>query len=105
MMINSPDTEWVMKLGPITRTNQAKNNEQAEEGAKQKVLDAVKAIMEKAQPLIPLLKEGAACSGGGEPEIKEDLPETNIFSYQLNNGEWFSIASSGSFGVKLVCKK
>ncbi len=104
-MINCPDAEWVMKLGPITRTNQAESREQSQEGAAQKVLQAVQKIMEKAQPLIPLLKEGAVCAGGGEPEAKEDLPEVQVFSYQLENGKWFSIASSGLFGVKLVCKK
>lgn len=105
MMLGSSETEWVMKLGPISRTNQAQSREQAESGALQKVDDAVKAIMEKVRPAIPLLKEGAQCSGGGMPEVKEELPDVLVHSYQLDKGDWFSMASSGAFGVKLVCKK
>jgi hypothetical protein len=105
MMLGNPETEWVAKLGPITRTNQAKAKEQAESGARQKVSDAVKAIMEKVRPAIPLLKEGAQCAGGGVPEAKEELGEVQVHSYQLDKGDWFTVASSGAFGVKLVCKK
>ena len=105
MMLGSSDTEWVAKLGPITRTNQAKDREQAESGAKQKVNDAVKAIMEKVRLTIPLLTEGAQCAGGGAPEAKEEPGEVQVWSYQLDDGKWFTQAHSGSFGVKLVCKK
>lgn len=104
-MLGNSDTEWIAKIGPITRTNQAKSREQAEEGARKKVLDAVQGIMEKVRPAIPLLKEGTQCAGGGEPEAKEDLPEVGVYSYQLDNGDWFCMATSGFFGVKLVCKK
>ena len=105
MVISYPGEEWVMKFGPITMTNQAASREKAEEGALMKVNDDVKEIMEKAKPLIPLFLKGAVCSGKCEPQVKEDMPEAEMTSYQLNNGDWFSIASSGFFGVKLVCKK
>lgn len=97
--------EWIIKLGPIERTNEAATKEKAEEGALQKIFEDVKKLQELAKPLIPLLKEGAVCPGGGEPVVKEDGPEPQVVSYQLLDGKWFSIATSGSFGVKLVCKK
>lgn len=105
MVIPGSGSEWIIKLGPITRTNQAANKEQAEEGVLQKISEDVKKLQELAKSLIPLLKEGAVCSGGGEPTEKEDGPEPQVVSYQLLDGKWFSIANSGFFGVKLVCKK
>ena len=39
------------------------------------------------------------------PEAKEEIGEVEVHSYQLDKGDWFTIASSGAFGVKLVCKK
>lgn len=104
MMINCPGAEWVMKLGPITRTSQAKSRKEAEESAWQKVLDAVDEIMEKAKPLVPLLAEGAVCAGGGELEVREDPATPQAFSYQLEDETWFAYASSGFFGMKLLCR-
>ena len=104
MMINCPGSEWVMKLGPVTRTSQAASRKQAEEDAWQKVLDAVDEIMEKAKPLIPLLAAGAVCGGGGTVEAREDPATPQAFSYQLADGTWFSFASSEFFGIKLLCR-
>ncbi len=104
-MLSCPDAEWVVKIGPISRTNQAKSREQAEEGARKKVLDAVQEIMDKVRPVTPLLVEGAQCAGGGAPEAKEDFPEVQVYGYALDDRSWFCLATSGVFGVKLVCKK
>ena len=105
MVISSPGEEWIIKLGPISRTNQAGSRAQAEEGASQKVDEDAKAIMEKARELVPLFLKGAVCAGDCTPQVKEDMPELTVVSYQLDDGKWFSIASSGFFGMKLTCKK
>lgn len=105
MVIKCPGDEWVLKMGPVTRTNEASTRTQAEEGAAQKIDEAVKEIMEAARPLVPLLMKGALCAGDCEPLAKDDGPEVTMETYTLNNGSWFCIASSGLFGVKLVCKK
>lgn len=104
MVIDSANGEWVMKLGPITRTNHAGTREQAEEGALRQLQDAVTEIMEKAKPLIPLLQVGAICPGQCTPKVLDEFPKPLVVSYQLNDGKWFSIADSGNFGVKLGCK-
>lgn len=105
MVINCPGDEWVLKMGPISRTNEASTRKQAEEGAAQQINEAVKEIMEAAKPLVPLLMKGAICAGDCEPVAKDDGPEVTLETYKLNNGSWFCIASSGFFGVKLACKK
>lgn len=105
MVIKQAGEEWVIKMGPISRTNQAKTMKHAEEGAVAQVEEGVKEIMEKVKPVVPLFLKGAMCAGECTPQVKEDLAEVTVVSYELNNGEWFSIASSGVFGVKLECKK
>ncbi len=105
MVIECPGSEWIIKLGPISRTNHAGDRAQAEEGALQQVLEDAKEIMEKARPLIPLLQKGAVCAGDCTPEVKEEDPEPQVVSYRLPDGKWFSIATSKVFGVKLECKK
>ena len=98
MNIGEPD--WIIKLGPITRTNHAGTKKQAEEGAVLQVREDVKAIMEIAKPLIPLLMKGIS-----EGEIaKEEIPVPEVVSYQLPDGKWFSIATSKVFGVKVKDK-
>jgi len=99
-------TEWIIKLGPIERTNYAGSKEQAEEGAIVQIQEGVKEIMDVAKPLIPLLqKDFAVPSGFSEPEVKEDAAEIKVYSYHLPNRSWFAISSSGTFGYKLECKK
>lgn len=105
MVVDSKGGEWIIKLGLITRTNQAGTRKQAEEGALQQLLEDTKALMEKAKELIPLLQKGAVCSGECEPQVQDELPDPQVVSYQLNDGKWFSIATSGAFGMKLVCKR
>lgn len=105
MVISLPGEEWAIKLGPISRTNQASSRKQAEEGAIGQVKEGVKEIMEAAKPLIPLLLKGAMCAGECEPVAKEDAPEVTVTSYKLDDGKWFTVATSGFFGVKLSCKK
>ncbi len=62
--------------------------------------------MEQARLLIPLLQEGFTVPVGfRDPEVKEDPPELEVISYKLHDKTWFSIASSGTFGYKLECKK
>jgi hypothetical protein len=96
------DADWIIKLGPITRTNHAGNRVQAEEGAVLQVKDDVKVIMDTARPLIPLLSKGVILAGGAEPVVKEEVPVPEVVSYELPDGKWFSIATSKVFGVKLV---
>lgn len=105
MVVDSPNGEWVMKLGPVTRTNHAGTREQAEEGALQQIQEAVQKIMEAAKPLIPLLQVGAVCPGQCAPKPVDEFPRPMVVSYALNDGKWFSIATSGNFGVKLACKE
>ncbi len=100
MTIGDPD--WIIKLGPITRTNHAGTKKQAEDGAALQVKDDVKVIMDTAKPLIPLLSKGVIFPGGNEPVVKEEVPVPEVVSYQLPDGKWFTIATSKVFGVKLV---
>ena len=98
--------EWIIKLGPLERTNHSKNKKKSEDGALLQVKEDIAEIIEKAKPLIPLLQKGFAVPGGfEEPEVKEDPPELEVISYKLHDKTWFSIASSGTFGYKLECKK
>ena len=99
------DTDWIIKLGPITRTNHAGTKKQAEDGAVLQVKEDVKVIMDTARPLIPLLSKGVILVGGAEPVVKEELPVPEVVSYQLPDGKWFSIATSKVFGVKLADPK
>lgn len=105
MVISCPGEEWAIKMGPITRTNEAATRKQAEDGALQQINEGVKEIMEAAKPLIPLLLKGASCAGDCTPAAKDAGPEAALQTYMLNNGSWFCIASSGFFGVKIACKK
>lgn len=106
MIINYPGSEWIIQFGSVSRTNHAGTKAQAEEGAKLKLMEAAKEVMEKARPLIPLLQEGAMCAGGEcLPRAEEVAPEIFVVSYELNDGKWFSIAVVEKFGYKLVCKK
>lgn len=105
MVIAYPGEEWIIKLGHITRTNHAGNRKQAEEGALQQIVEDTKELLEKAKLLIPLLQKGAVCSGDCEPIVEEEPFKSQVVSYQLPDGKWFSIATSGFFGVKLVCKR
>lgn len=100
MTIGDPD--WIIKLGPITRTNHAGTKKQAEEGAVLKVKEDVNVIMETARPLIPLLSKGVTLASGAEPVVKEEVPIPEVLSYELPDGRWFSIATSKVFGVKLI---
>jgi hypothetical protein len=54
MVIKCPGDEWVLKMGPVTRTNEASTRKQAEEGAAQKIDEA-------ARPLVLFLMKGAIC--------------------------------------------
>ena len=100
MTIGDPD--WIIKLGPITRTNHSGTKKQAEEGAALQVKEDVKVIMDTAKPLIPLLSKGIVLAGGAEPVVKEEVPIPESVSYQLPDGKWFAIATSKVFGVKLT---
>lgn len=103
MTIGDPD--WIIKLGPITRTNHAGTKKQADDGAALQVKEDVKVIMEAAKPLIPLLSKGVILAGGAEPVVKEEVPVPEVVSYQLPDGKWFAIATSKVFGVKLADPK
>jgi hypothetical protein len=105
VIIDSSGGEWVIKLGPVERTNCEGSREQAEEGAARQLLEDAKEIMEKARTLLPLLVKGAVCPGECEPEVKEESPEPLVVSYHLPDGKWFSIATAKAFGFKLVCRK
>ncbi|MBI2267026.1 MAG: hypothetical protein HYU64_18000 [Armatimonadetes bacterium] len=106
MVISCPGSEWIIRLGPIERTNHAGSRIQAKEGALRQVLDDAKEIMEGARPLIPLLQKGAVCTNGcGEPALREEGPDPQVVCYELPDGKWFAIAASQAFGVKLECKK
>lgn len=107
MIIGYPDGDWIIKLGPVTKTNHAGSQKQAEEGATQKVLDSVKEIMGKARELAPLVQANAVaghatCVSGCELTIKEEIPDPQVLSFQLPDGKWFSIATSKTFGMKLI---
>ena len=100
MTIGDPD--WIIKLGPITRTNHSGTKKQAEEGAALQVKEDVKVIMDTAKPLIPLLSKGVIMAGGAEPVVKEEVPVLEVVSYQIPDGKWFAIATSKTFGIKLT---
>ncbi len=106
MVIECPGSEWVLKLGPVSRTNTASTREQSVQGALQQIREDTRALLDQAKALLPLLQKGAVCAGEcGEPEPKEEGIDPQIVSYQLPDGKWFSVASSGIFGYRLVCKK
>lgn len=106
MVIECPGTEWVIKLGPLSRTNTATTRDQSVQGALQQVREDSRTLLDQAKTLLPLLEKGAVCAGEcGEPEPKEEGINPQVVSYQLPDGKWFSVASSGIFGYRLVCKK
>lgn len=105
MIVDSPGGEWVIKIGPVARTNHAGSRKVAEEGAARQALEDARALLEMAKPMIPLLLKGAMCVGDCEPEADVEGPEPQVVSYQLPDGKWFSIAEEKAFGVKLVCRK
>lgn len=96
------DADWIVKLGPITRTNHVGTKKQAEDGAALQVKEDIKVIMDTAKPLIPLLSKGVTLTGGAEPVAKEEIPVPEVISYELPDGKWFAIATSKVFGVKLA---
>lgn len=96
--------DWIIKLGPFTRVNTAENRNESREGAMQKIMDDSEKIMERAKVLIPDLMKDASCAEGEEPEIKEEPAKPQIYSYRITEKKWFSIATSGVFGIKLTCK-
>jgi hypothetical protein len=105
MILDCPGSEWVLKMGPLTRTNQAGSRQTAEEGALRQVREAVAELLAGTRPLLPLLTRGARCAGDcGNPRPQEVVPDPAVVSYQLDSGGWLSVASSGSFGWKLVCR-
>jgi hypothetical protein len=106
MVIECPGSEWVIKLGPLSRTNGASTREQASQGALQQVREDSRTLLDQAKSLLPLLEKGAIGAGEcGKPESKEEGISPQIATYQLPDGNWFSVATSGVFGYKLVCKK
>ena len=104
-MITCPGSEWVLRLGPLTRTNAAATRDQAEEGARQHLLVDARELMQKAAEMHELLAQGAlAASGCGPPVLVEEPPEATVYAVQLPDGKWFALATSNVFGAKLVCK-
>ena len=104
-MIDCPGSEWVLKLGPIERQNTSGSREQSETGAKQMVLDAANAMLKTVSPLGPELMKGLVCSSRGTLEIAQEEPDVELASYQLPAGNWFTLAVSNVFGLKVICKK
>ncbi len=105
MITGFSETDWIIRLGRITRTNHAGGREQAEEGALRQVTDDANTAMEKARELVPFFIKGVTCpSGCAGPEVKDEVPVPKVLSYQLSDGKWFSIASAENFGFKVVCK-
>lgn len=106
MILNCPDKEWLVKLGPITRTNTSRTREQSVQGAIQKVLDAAGPIIEKARELVPMLEQGIVTSSGcGEPTVETESPDPKVHSFELPNGDWFSVANSDAFGFRVTSKR
>jgi hypothetical protein len=106
MVISCPGSEWVIRLGPFTRTNGAGSREQCVEGALRKVTEDAQGLMAQARAMVPLLLEGAICAGDcGTAEAREENADPQVAVYQLPDGKWFAIASSGQFGFKLVCRR
>lgn len=106
MVIECPGNEWVIKLGPVSRTNTASTREQSVQGALLQIREDSGTLLEQARVLLPLLQKGAVCAGEcGVPEPKEEDGHPQVASYQLPDGKWFSLATSGIFGYRLVCKR
>ena len=106
VMIDCPGSDWVLKIGPIERQNSSGSREQSETGAKQMVLDAANDMLKTVLPLGPELVKGIVCSSGcGTPELAQEDPDVELASYQLPAGNWFTLAVSNVFGLKVVCKK
>jgi len=106
IVVECPGSEWIVKLGPVSRINVAGSRKAAEEGALLGIREVVAAVMAKAKDLVPPLQQGAICAGDcGEPEVKEVEAKPTLWSYQLPDGKWFSMASSGVFGYQLVCRR
>jgi hypothetical protein len=106
MVLGCPESLWIVKLGPVERTNQAATREQAEEGARLLVLDVANQVHRKAAELVPGLREGARCGGGcGEPQVEEVRPQAEVRSYPLEDRSWFTIATCTGFGYKLACRR
>jgi hypothetical protein len=105
MAINCPGSEWVLRMGPLTRTNQAGSRQQAVDGALRQVQEAVAQLLGRGRELLPPLVEGARCAGNcAEPQVQEDPADVSYVAYQLDDGKWFVVATAESFGFKLVCK-
>lgn len=105
-MLGCPDSEWLVKLGPMERTVHAGTRGQAEEGAKGLLLEAAGEIQRKAADLVPLLMEGLRCrTGCGAPTSDPVSPEAELESYQLDDGKWFCIARCTAFGYKVACRR
>lgn len=106
MVLGCPDSEWIVKLGPMGRTVHAGTRSQAEDGAKGLLLEAAAAVQKKAADLVPMLMEGVRCGTGcGAPAAEPVAPEVQLQTYELNDGKWFCIALCGSFGYKVSCKR
>lgn len=107
MNIAFTESEWVVKFGPVMRTNHAGSKEQAEEGALRQVSDDVFLVMEKGREVVPFFVKGFTCpSGCGGPEVKEEIAVPKVVSYQLSDGKWFSVAVAVDDWVKrgiVVC--
>ena len=102
-MITGKD-DWIIKLGPFTRVNTAETRKTSSEGAVRKIMEDSVELMKKAKVLIPELAKDSACAGGEEPVVKEEHVKPQVYSYQVADKKWFSIANSGVFGIKLACK-
>jgi hypothetical protein len=97
-------SDWAVKFEEIIRTNNANTKEQAEEGAIRQITEDTKALMEKGKELAKYYIKPGQYPTESKPEIKEEVPVPKAVSYQLNDGKWFTIAESGVFGFKIVCK-
>jgi len=102
MIIGKED--WIIKLGPFTRVNTGETRKQSSEGAVRKIMEDSVELMKKAKVLIPELAKDSACASGGDPEVKEEHVKPQVYTYQVADKKWFSLATSGSFGIKLTCK-
>lgn len=104
--MSSMGSDWVVKMGPISRHNVASTRKQAEEGLMRMLSEASTPMLTVLAPLHKIFLEGAVCpSGCAEPEIVEVKPELEIWSYELPNGHWFSQGNANGFGLKIVCKR
>lgn len=106
IVIECPGSEWIVKLGPVSKVNVAGGRKAAEEGAALQIRETVTAVMAMAKDMVPLLQQGAVCAGDcGTPEAREVEAKPSVWSIQLPDGKWFSMASSGVFGYQLVCRR